>query len=400
MTTDSISKLRSPDRIRLLKFMTIFNIGGTERQVVNLVENIDRSRFDVQMACFRRTGPFLQNFVTLGVPISQYDIKTLYRPQTVWQQMRLASCLRQQRVQVVHAYGFYSAVFAIPAARLAGVPAVVMSIRDTGELLTDAQRRAQLLAARFAHSILVNAEAVRDWLTNQGCPADKIEIIRNGINFDQPQVAEKDLRTELGLSPGTPLVAMLSRLNRLKGVEHLLQAAVSVTAHCPRAHFLVVGGAPPNDPGYKGQLEEEARKLGLAGRITFTGFRTDVTRILNEVTVSVLPSLSEGLSNTLLESMAAGVPVVATTVGGNTEIVDHGVTGLLIPPSAPSALARSIDTLLENPDLARKLGEAGKKKIRATYSIKAMVERTEQHYIKLLTAALSHHSEMPLENAA
>jgi glycosyltransferase involved in cell wall biosynthesis len=162
----------------------------------------------------------------------------------------------------------------------------------------------------------------------------------------------------------------------------------------------VVGGAPPDDPGYKPQLEGEASKLGLAGRITFTGFRTDVPKILDEVAISVLPSLSEGLSNVLLESMGAGVPVVATTVGGNTEIIDGGITGLLIRPCDSDALARSLLSLLENPALARKLGEAGKKKIRATYSVRAMVERTEQHYCKLLMSSMSHHSEIPLENAA
>src|SRR5689334_374856 len=188
VTTRSISRVPSADRIRLLKFMTIFAIGGTERQVVNLVENLDRSRFDVQMACFRKTGPFLQNFLSLGVPVSQYEIKNLYSPQTVWKQIRLANYLRQQRIQVVHAYGFYSAVFAIPAARMAGVPAIVMSVRDTGELLSETQRMAQRFASKLAHSILVNADAVRDWLTSQGCSADKIEIIRNGINFDQSRV--------------------------------------------------------------------------------------------------------------------------------------------------------------------------------------------------------------------
>jgi L-malate glycosyltransferase len=388
----------SANRIRLLKFITVFAIGGTERQVVNLVRELDRSKFDLQMACFRRWGQFLQDVVSLGIPIWQYEIKKLYHPRTFVQQARLARFLRQQRIQVLHTYGFYAAAFAVPAAKLAGVPAIVASIRDTGETLTQPQKKLQRLAYLLADSVLVNAEAVRQWLIREGCPAKKIEVIRNGVAFDRLEAGSGRIRQELGFRASTPLVAMLSRLNRLKGVEYFLKAAASVAARFPDAHFLIVGDTPPQDVDYKKQLEQEAVRLGLRGRVTFTGFRTDVPEVLGELTLSVLPSLSEGLSNVLLESMAAGVPVVATMVGGNSEIVDDGVTGILVPPRDSDALARAMSLLLENPALAKRFGEAGRRRIRREFSARGMVERTEQHYMKLLAG--SPPTELSLEKSA
>jgi glycosyltransferase involved in cell wall biosynthesis len=369
----------------VLKFITLFAIGGTERQVVNLVRQIDRTRFDLRMACFRRWGPFLQDVVALDIPIIEYAIRTLYRPRTFLQQLRFALLLRQKRIQVLHTYGFYAAVFAVPAARLAGVPAIIVSIRDTGELLTEWQRRAQRWACMLADSVLVNAEAVREWLVGQGCPAQKIQVIRNGIVFDRGDGAGAGkMRRELNLPPATRLVAMLSRLNRLKGVEYFLQAAASVAARVPDVHFLVVGDEPPQQPGYKKELEGVAERLGLWQRLTFTGFRTDVPEILADSAISVLPSLSEGLSNVLLESMAAGVPVIATRVGGNSEIVEDGVTGLLVPPADPGALAGAMFSLLGDELLAKRLGDAGKQRIRGEFSVPLMVQQTEQHYLKVL----------------
>ena len=378
MTTDS-----AEERIRLLKFITLFAIGGTERQVVNLVRQIDRTKFDLRMACFRRWGHFLDDVVALNIPISEYPIRKLLHPKTVWQQLRFARFLRRERIQVLHTYGFYSSVFAVPAARLAGVPAITVSVRDTGELLTEWQRRAQRWACSLADSVLVNAEAVKQWLIGQGCSGRKIHVIRNGIVFEGPK-GGSSIRQELGLRPGAPLVAMLSRLNRLKGVEYFLQAAATLAAQNPHVHFLVVGDEPPQQPGYKHELEGLAERLGVRERVTFTGFRKDVPEILTELTVSVLPSLSEGLSNVLLESMAAGVPVVATTVGGNPEIVEDGITGLLVPPSNADALTRAMSLMLDNPQLARRLGDAGKQRIREQFSVQWMVDQTEQHYRSLV----------------
>lgn len=382
-----------PNSIKLLKFVANFGIGGTEQHVVSLGRALDSSRFELHFACLRRWGHFLKEIETCQIPLTEYKISSLYSPQAFRQQLRFASYLRQNRMRIVHSYNFYPNVFAIPAARLAGVPVIVASIRDTGVYLTPRQRRAQKFICRLADRILVNAEAVRQWLIAEGYQPKKIAVIRNGI--DLFRFAKKDrngnLRQEFGLPAHAPLVAVLSRLTRLKGFEDFLEAAAIVAAHFQEARFLVMGdhfivrdGAIVEDIAYRRELQSYAARLGIGGRVIFTGYRLDVPEVLSEVAVSVLPSLSEGLSNAVLESMAAGVPVVATRVGGSPEVIEEGITGLLVPPRNPAALARAICRLLENPELASTFGQAGRQRVAECFSLERMVRETECFYLNLL----------------
>jgi len=388
----------APERVRLLKFLADFAFGGTERQVANLVQGLDASKFELHAGCFNSLGPLLNELRDRGVPLAEYRINCLYNHRAAKQVLRLAAYIRRARIQIVHSYGFYSNVFAIPAARLAGAPIVVASIRDTGDVWTPWQRRAQRLACRLADRILVNAEAVRKQLISEGYDPRKISVIGNGIVLPgpRPTAGGPGLHQEFGLPPGAPLVAVVSVLRRMKGIEYFLQAAQLLARRFPDARFLVVGDSVLGQEGteerigdgaYRAELERYARSLGLAGRLVFTGFRLDVAALLFEVSVSVLPSLSEGLSNVLLESMAVGVPVVATRVGGNPEAVDDEVTGLLVPPRNAPALADAIGRLLADPALAARLGQAGRRRVAERFSVEAMVRATEDLYLSLLPRA-------------
>jgi len=392
MATRSAHPPRPPlasasDRIRLLTFTTLFAIGGTERHVVSLAGGLDYSRFDLEFGCMRRSGEFLEQIQARGLPINEYAVARLYGPHTVAQQLRFARHLRRRRIQIMHSYNFYPNVFAIPAARLARTPVVLASIRDTGAYLTPRQRRVQRLACRLADHVLVNAEAVRQWLTAEGYDASRISVIRNGLDLSRfaPGGDDPSLRRELGVPDGAPLVAMLSRLSRKKGVEDFLDAAATLTERFPEARFLVIGDTIEHDgPQYRRELEDRAARLGLGERVTFTGFRLDVPRLLSAVTVSVLPSLSEGLSNTILESMAAGAPVIATRVGGSPEALEDGVDGLLIPPREPAELSRAISWVLEHPEAARELGRRARARVAEEFSLQRMIRETECLYARLL----------------
>lgn len=379
--------------VRVLQFVTVFAMGGTERQVVNLAQGFDRSRFDPHFACFKLWGDFLPDIKATGGPLAEYPVNRLYGRNTMRQQLRFGRDLRRGRVDIVHTYGFYANVFAIPAARLAGASAIVASIRDTGDHLTPNQRLIQRLACRLADAILVNAEAVKRRLVGDGYDGRRITVIGNGIalaRFGSKDGDGRCRRREMGFSPVSPLVAVFSRLDRRKGLEHFLEAAASVGARFPEARFAVVGetrerrGGVVVEGSYKHELETLAARLGIGDRVVFTGFRGDVPELLSEVAVSVLPSLSEGLSNAILESMAAGVPVVATAVGGNSEAVQEGVTGLLVPPRDAAALADAISAVLADPTLATRLGAAGRKRATECFSNERMVRNTEEFYLALL----------------
>jgi glycosyltransferase involved in cell wall biosynthesis len=361
------------ERIPVLTFLSNFLIGGTERQVLNLISNHDRSRFDVHLACFRRQGPLLRELDARRVSLSEYPIATLASARALAQQLRLAREMRRNRIRVVHAFGYYPIVFAVPAARLAGVPLVVASVRDTGDHLSGSQRRLQRWACAGSHHVLVNAQAVRDALAAQGYAARRISVIPNGIDMArfQPRAEADD-----------PIVAVFSRLNPLKGIEYFLEAAARLLPRFPRARFWIVGDSVA--PGYRARLAAQALGLGLRERVAFLGFRDDVPALLRQVSVSVLPSLSEGLSNVVLEAMAAGVPVVATAVGGTPELIRDGETGLLVPARDSRALERAVGSLLEDHARASALGAAARLEAGRRFSLQAMVRETERLYEDLL----------------
>jgi glycosyltransferase involved in cell wall biosynthesis len=371
------------NKIKLLQMLTNFHIGGTERQVANLARGIDSSHFDLHLACLRHSGELLVELETLRVPRSEFRIGRLYSPQTIWQGIRLAHYVRRNLIQIVHSFGFYPNIFTVPIARLAGASIVVASIRETGDLLTPMQRRVQRVVCRLADCVLVNAEAIRENLVDQGYDPSNIVVIRNGIQFATPAGKERgaSLRRELGLPPSARLITVVSRLNRMKGVQYFVDAAAILAARFPDVCFLIAG-----DGGSKKELEEQACRLGLGHRIVFTGFRSDVPDLLSEAAISVLPTLSEGISNTLLESMAAGIPVIATKVGGNPEVVEDGVSGLLVPPRDSTALAAAAARLLEDEDLASRLGQAGIARVSELFSIEGSVHQTEHLYQRLVEA--------------
>jgi L-malate glycosyltransferase len=372
------------NRIKVLKFLTNFNIGGTERQFVQMVQQMDLDRFDLHMACFSRRGGFLPLVESLGIPLTEFSIRRLYSPLTLLRQLQFAHYLRWNRFQVIHTYGFYPNFFAIPAARLAGVPVIIASIRDTGEVWAPKKRLLQKAVCKMATCVLANAEAVRSQLVRDGYDERKLAVIRNGIDLPRLDRLEGTgpIRREFGIADDSPIITVLSRLNELKGVQYFLDAIPSVLTWFPNARFLIVGDGPA-----RVDLQSYAQSKGYGQAAIFTGVRMDAPKILQETSISVLPSLSEGLSNVLIESMAAGLPVVATDVGGNPEIVDNGTTGFLVPPRDANALAKAMLQLLSAPQEAARMGSAGRDLIENRFSMVRAVHETQQLYTSLLQSS-------------
>ena len=375
------------DRIKVLKFLTHFAVGGTERQFVYTTAGLDRSRFDIRVACMARIGAFMKDIQALNVPIWEYPTHSMYGYQTVRRQLKFARDVRREQIQVVHAYGFYPNLFAIWPAALGTRSVTIASVRDMGVFSDRHKLRSlsQAMACRFADCIIANSNAVREWLHKQGLGRYDIQVIPNGITMPAPRRSDEpgSIRSEFNIDPKCPLIAVVGRLVRTKGLEFFLDAAASIASRFPSARFLVVGEANI-EPSYRVELEERARNLNLNGRLIFTGQRGDVPQIMREIDISVLPSLSESFSNSLLESMANGLPVVATNVGGNPEVVSDGENGVLVAPADPAALSRAIAQLLESPDLRRRLGQAAREKVAREYSIECLLRRTEDLYITLL----------------
>lgn len=376
--------------IPILEFVTSFHVGGTERQFLNLVRGLrDGGEFDVHVASIRAEGALRDEVSGGATSLREYPFPSLKSPRAAWQVRELARYLRRHRIELVHTTGMYPNIFAVTAAWLARTPVIIASVRDLGHMWTERLRRLQRLTCRLADVVVTNADAIAERLRGEGYDPRQIVIIRNGVALP-PNGGHTPgaLRRELGIPPAAPLVGVVCRVDRVKGLEDFIDAAALVVDRHPAARFLVVGPRCA-DAGeqYVADLRDRATRRGLDGRLTLTGARSDVPELLRELDVSVLSTLSEGLSNALLESMAAGTPVVATDVGGNPEVVRDGVTGLLVPPADPPALAAAIGRLLDSPRLAGELGAAGRQLIEDRFTNERMIEQTAELYHRSLARA-------------
>ncbi|MBI2571205.1 MAG: glycosyltransferase [Candidatus Schekmanbacteria bacterium] len=383
-----------PAKTPVVLFVSSFFVGGSEHQTAILAKALQRAGVEVHLACFHRVGPLLADMEAARIPCTVFPITSLKNLASMRERLRFTAFLRRMRPAIVHAVSFYPNVFAIAPAVLAGAPVTIASIRDIGDIWSQRQRRVQRLSCRLARCVFVNSDAGRQRLVAEGYDAEKIAVIPNGIpveRFDVPRPCQR-VRRELGLPPDAPVVAAITRLHRVKGLEYFIEAAALLRDSHPAARFLIVGSGTQLPDGtevteYRRELEALAAQLGVGDRVTFTGFRRDTPEILASVQVSVLPSLSEGLSNTLIESLCAGVPTVATRVGGNPEVIDDGVSGLLVPDRSAQALADGISRLLGDAALAGRLGDTGKRRGRERFSVDRMVSRTLDQYEHLLSAA-------------
>jgi len=376
-------------RLKVLEFVTNFCVGGTERQFLNLLDGL-RGQAEVHVACFRADGPLLAELEGFDprLPLTAYPVPSLRSPRVLRRLFELVRYLRRHQIDVVHTTGLYPNVFGVVAAWLARTPVIVASVRDMGQMWRGDLRRVQRWTCRLADAVVTNAEAIAQRLRAEGYRPETIEVIHNGIVpvVAPPRRPGTGFRRDLGIPAAAPLVGVVARIDPLKGLDDFLDAAALVAARHPETRFLIVGGpAAAVGEGYTEELRRRAGRLGLADRVFLTGARTDVPDILPELTVSVLPSLTEGLSNSLLEAMVAGKPVVATAVGGNPEIVEDGVTGFLVPANDPPSLAAAIERLVADPRLAAALGRAGQARVADRFTPARLVERTLALYRRLLS---------------
>jgi L-malate glycosyltransferase len=346
-------------------------VGGSERQFATLVESISRERFDVHPACLRRIGGLVAR---LGEIPEFPPGGRLIGLQAQRAQLAMARTMRHDGIAVAHAFDFYTNLMLIPAARVAGVP-VIGSHRQLGDLLTRAQFKAQSWAFRFCHRVVCNSRAAAVSLRAAGLPEQKLEIIPNGLTED----AFGKCAPAIPRQPGVVRVGMIARMNSAaKNHAAFLKAAAQLLTQCPTAEFVLVGDGPLR-PG----LESMAAELGIKEKVFFVGERHDIPAMLASVDASVLISSSESLSNVILESMAAGVPVVATDVGGNPELVKDGETGLLVPARDERKLVEALAHLVRDPVARARYASRSREFARSHFHIDEVCKRFEQLYLML-----------------
>jgi L-malate glycosyltransferase len=349
-----------------------FDTGGSERQFVELARALDPARYRVNLGCLQAKGALPAD---LG-PVQHFALGgSLYRLQSMRARYRLARYLRKSEIAVAHSFDYYTNLTLIPAAKLARTPVVIGSQRQLGDLLTPVQRRAQTAMFRWCHCVVCNSQAAAERLAQQGLPQDKLAVIGNGL----PPAA---FATATPLAPrrqGVFRVGMIARMNtRSKNHRILLEAAARLRNRLLDFELVLVGDGP-----LRAELEHYAEQLGIRGRVQFLGDRRDIPVILASLHVTVLPSASESLSNAILESMAAGVPVIASKVGGNVELVADS-RGILVPPDDVAALECALLRISEGEELRATLGRTAKKFAEDNFTVERMRHKYEELYAQLL----------------
>ena len=349
--------------------------GGTERQFVTVARSLREHGLQVHLGCLQKKGPLLDGFDEHELHLSQLG-GSLYGLRSIQSRWQLMRHLREKKVAVAHAFDFYANLMLIPAARLARVPVVIGSHRQLGDLLTPAQFHAQLAMFRLCDRVVCNSRAAADRLAQAGLPESKLVVVGNGL----PPQAFAETVPALPHREGILRVGMIARMNAAyKNHSIFLRAAARTRRKFPNLELVLVGDGPLCPA-----LEREAADLGLEGSIIFLGDRRDIPATLAGMDISVVPSASESLSNVMLESMAAGVPVVATAVGGNTELGGDG-RAVLVPPGDEEALAAGLERLLA--DRAFRSATSGRARQFALENFS--IERVREQYFTVYTEELA-----------
>jgi len=367
--------------IRVAYFAPVLATGGTQRHLQQVLGRLDRARFAARVHTLVPGGEVEAELRAAGVDVVSLAIgPRLATARAARAIARTAAGLRADGVRIVHGYQWRPALVGAIAARLARVPLVLASKRSlTGD--DPRARRAWRLIARLVDTIVVNADALRREGEAHGMAA-RWALIPSGVDVARfgngPSLAEA--KRALGLDPHRPVVGTVGRLESRKGHEHFLRAARTMLglANGLRPQVVIVGAGP-----LRAALAREAAALGVAEIVRFTGMLADVRLPLAAMDVFVLPSNAEGMSNALLEAMAARRPVVATAVGGTHEVLDGGA-GVLVPPGDPGRLASEIMKLLADPARAARLGEAARRRVEQRFDARAMAQQLEALYAERL----------------
>jgi glycosyltransferase involved in cell wall biosynthesis len=376
----------SGDRRRVFFLVDSLEIGGTETQAVELALRLDQARYTVTLGCLRMAGPLLAKLKGSTVTVMEWSARGgVNSPRGVYQILRLARFLHRGCFDVVHAHDLWSNLLAIPAARLARVPVIISSRRDLAHLAwyTPGRRKFLRHLQSLSSAVLVNSSQISEHLVREdGFRPEFIRVVHNGIDLDRfSRLVPERERLFPGLDNLTLIVCTGNMHSDIKGHPTLIEAARHICAKFPQIKFVLIG-----DGEKRSKFESKVLELGLQRNFLFLGSRQNVPEILACCDMAILPSQAEGFSNALLEYMAVGLPTVATDVGGNSEVVENRVNGLLVKPNDPAALADAISSLLENPHFASQLGAAARERVRRHFDFARLTFDVDALYTDLLQA--------------
>jgi glycosyltransferase involved in cell wall biosynthesis len=349
---------------------------GTERQLLGLIEHLDRQRVAPVLCLLDGRDALSAQLAPRDCPVHALGVRSLHKPHTMAAAVRFVRLLRQERIEVVQTHFPDSTYFAAPLARLSGAR-VVRTRRDLGYWMQTHDRFLGRLMNRWlVDATLANCEACRRAaIADEAAEPRKVFVMENGAELDRyEEIAAPDW------SDNAPRrIGLVANLRPVKAPELFVRAAIDLCARHPRVTFHLAG---------EGELQAPLRRLigerSLAHRILLHGSISDLPAFLSTLHIGALTSKSEGLSNAIVEYMAAGRAIVATNVGGNPELIEHESTGLLVPPDDLGALTMAMERLLLDPRLAARLGARARQTAQRRFAWSVAARRAERFYVELV----------------
>lgn len=367
--------------IKILYFITGLDIGGAEQLLFLTLKNLDREKYLPSVVCFYR-GVLACEIEQLGIEVIDLKAKSKFDFLAICRLFRL---LKKEEIDIMHTHLFHANIIGRIVGRLCKVPIIVSTHHYAFSYNGKIGILLEKITQRLSDKIITVSEAAKIfYLKEIGIVQDRLTLIYNGIDTDIDKEAvfgTSDLRNELLLNNNF-IVGCVGRFAEMKGQEYLIRATAGVIKEGYKIKLLLVGyGA------LKTHLKKLADTLGITREVIFLEARRDIPQIINTFDIYVSSSLQEGLSITLLEALAMGKPTIATAVGGNTEVILHGQSGILIPPRDNKALVEAIVNLIEDKKKAGQLGINGRQRVLDTFNIKDKVKETELLYDSLIREA-------------
>ncbi|MCK4905794.1 glycosyltransferase [bacterium] len=366
------------DKINILYLIATLDVGGAEKQLVELAKRIDKEKFNPIVCCLTRGGHLLENelkkaeieYFILGKKF-KFDFSVVFE---------LIHFLKQENIHILHTRMFTSNAFGRIAGIFSHIP-IIIATEDGIDIWKSKFRLfIDWVLSHFTDKIICVSEGVRNFYHRYtGIPLSKLITIYGGVEITDKINTDEQKKEEFGFERNSTIITTIGRLVPSKGIKYLLYTVAKIVEHSPNVRFLIIGEGPQKD-----ELKGLAEKLEINKYVVFTGIRKDIQAILAITDIFVLPSTSEGFGISILEAMAKTKPVVATSVGGIPEIIQNGINGFLVPPRSAKSLASAIISILENPQKGVEMGINGRKRVEKYFSIDETVRKTEELYKTLV----------------
>ena len=368
-------------KINMLQLVNGFAIGGGEMKVLELVQRLDNDRYNITACSVGQGGPLEAEFRKTVERVEIFDKKSTFDFSLV---TKVARLMKELEIEILQTTLFYADVIGAYAAYLAKVPVVVSWEPVTGPFAFRHYWSYKLAMQKIDRVVAVSEDIRQRVIRERNLAPEKVMTIHYGVDLEKFAAEDQKLtRADIGVSDDHFVLGSVARFDYPKGHKYLIEAAPGIVQRFPNARFVFVGDGP-----LRQEVEQQIEQLGLTENFVLLGFRRDVKQLLGLFDLFILPSLSEGLPNAVLEAMACSNPVVATAVNGVVEVVADGETGFLVPPQNPSRMTEAVIKMLASPEKMKGMGRKGRERVADHFSVEQQISKFEELYYSLYAQKL------------